>query len=269
MSRIGSALQELHSLELLAARPTALQRLDPRAKLAVTLAFILTVVSFDRYAVGALVPLAAYPVALAALGEIPAGTVRRKLLLGAPFALTLGAFNPLVDRAPVLELGGVAIAGGWVSFTSILLRYALTVGAAVLLVAGTGFHAVCAALAGFGVPQAFTTQLLFLHRYAFVLGEEAARMSQARELRSSGRRAGLASYGPLVGHLLLRALDRAERIHGAMRSRGFDGRLHTLRRLQWTPRDTLFVAGWCAFFALARVVDLPGRLGQVATDLLA
>ncbi len=263
MSRIYAALRDLRSLDALAARDTALTRLDARAKVVTTLAFIVVVVSFDRYTVAALLPLAAYPVALAVLGEVPAAPLARKLLLAAPFAVLVGLFNPLLDRAPMLAFGEATLAAGWVSFASILVRFALTVGAALVLVAGTGMHALCAALARLGVPQVLTAQLLFLFRYAFVLGGEASRMAAARELRSGGRALALSAYGPLAGHLLLRAFERAQRIHLAMIARGFDGELRSLRILHWSPRDTVFVVGWCLFFLLVRLVDLPQGLGRL------
>ena len=263
MSRIDAALRDLRSLDALAARDTALTRLDPRAKVVTTLAFIVVVVSFDRYAVAALLPLAAYPVLLAVLGDVPAAPLARKLLLAAPFAVLVGMFNPLLDRAPMLVFGEATVAAGWVSFASILLRFALTVGAALVLVAGTGMHTLCVALARLGVPQVLTAQLLFLFRYAFVLGGEAARMATARELRSGGRPLALAAYGPLAGHLLLRAFERAQRIHLAMVARGFDGELRSLRTLHWSPRDTVFVLGWCLFFLLVRLADLPQAIGRL------
>jgi cobalt/nickel transport system permease protein len=262
MSRIDAALRDLRSLEALAARDTPLARLDARAKILTTIAFIVVVVSFDRYTVAALLPLALYPVALAVLGDVPASPLLRKLALAAPFAVMVGLFNPLLDRAPMLAIGEATIAGGWVSFLSILLRFALTVSAALVLIAGTGMHTLCVALGRLGVPRVFTAQLLFLFRYSFVLGAEAARMATARELRSCGQRAALASYGPLVGHLLLRAFERAQRVHLAMIARGFDGELRGLRELHWTSRDTWFVLGWCVFFAVARAVDLPQELGR-------
>lgn len=264
MSRIDAALRDLRTLEELAARDTPLARIDPRAKVLATLAFVVAVVSFDRYAVAALLPLAAYPVLLAAHGDVPAAPVLRKLLLASPFALMVGLFNPLLDRAPMLAFGEVSIAAGWMSFASILLRFALTVGAALVLMAGTGMQALAVALGRLGVPGVFTAQLLFLFRYAFVLGEEAARMAAARELRAAGRRLRLAEWAPLAGHLLLRAFERAQRIHRAMLARGFDGELRSLRQLRWTARDTAFLLGWVAFFALARAVDLPLLLGQWA-----
>ena len=109
---------------------------------------------------------------------------------------------------------------------SILIRCALTVSTGLILVASTGFNPLCEGLTRLGLPQVFTTQLMLLHRYAVVLADEAARMSLARELRACGRAIPLAIYGPLLGHLLLRALQRAQRLHQAMLSRGFDGRLH-------------------------------------------
>jgi cobalt/nickel transport system permease protein len=269
MSRIDAALRDLRSLEALAGRDTAGARLDARAKVITTFVFIVVVVSFDRYTVSALLPLAAYPLLLAVLGEVPAAPVLRKLALAAPFAVMVGLFNPLLDRAPMLALGGSTITAGWVSFASILLRFALTVAAALVLVGCTGMHTLCAALGRLGVPRVFTEQLMFLFRYAFVLGEEAARMTTARTLRACGRSATLASYGPLVGHLLLRAFERAQRVHLAMTARGYDGELRSLRELRWTARDTRFVLGWCAFFALARAVDLPQWLGAVLLGVAA
>jgi len=270
MAKLDTALRELGALDLLAARDTPLTRLDPRAKVLTTLAFILVVVSYGRYDIGALLPLLLYPVALLALGELPLGFLGRKLLIAAPFAVCVGLFNPLFDRTPLLLAPGLTVAGGWVSFASILLRFLLTVSAALLLIAGTGFHTVCMAFNRFGMPRVFTAQLLFLYRYVFVLIDEARRMHRARELRSVGRRGqGLRVYGALLGQLLLRTLDRAQRIHLAMICRGFDGEIRVRRPGRFGGRDLAFVLGWLAFFALARTVHLPRLIGALLTGGLS
>ncbi|MBL0143780.1 MAG: cobalt ECF transporter T component CbiQ [Betaproteobacteria bacterium] len=269
MSPIEAALRDLRSLDTLAVRDTPLSHVDARAKIVTTLAFIVAVVSFDRYTIAALLPFALYPAVLAALGDVPARWLLRKLAIAAPFAVAVGLFNPLLDREPVMALGATAIAGGWVSFGSILLRFALTVTAALAVVAGTGMHTLCAALGRIGAPRIFVAQLLFLYRYAFVLGGEASRMGTARMLRGGTGSPALAVYGSLAGHLLLRAFGRAERIHQAMLARGFDGEVRAMRVLEWKAADTHFVAGWCAWFALARAVDLPQLLGHALTGALA
>ena len=63
-------------------------------------------------------------------------------------------FNPLFDQQTLLQLGPLAISGGWVSFVSILLRFALTVFAALILIATTSFTGVCMALERLGAPRA-------------------------------------------------------------------------------------------------------------------
>jgi cobalt/nickel transport system permease protein len=266
MSRLAAALQDLRALDALALRDTALARHDPRAKLAVTLCFIVTVLSFGRYQVAALLPLALFPAVLSAQAQVPGRVLRRTLWLASPFALMVGLANPWFDRTPMLALGGLELSAGWVSFGSIVLRVTLTVSATVVLLGSTGMQALCVGLSQLGVPRVFTVQLLFLQRYLHVLAEEALRMSTAHRLRAApGRRLALPVYASLVGHLLLRAFDRADRVHQAMLARGFDGELRLADRWRWTGADTRFVGLWCGYFALVRAVDLPLALGRLIT----
>lgn len=268
MASIEQQLFDLDRLDRMAGQDSAIHRLDPRAKLLTTLVFLVCVVSHGRYEVSALLPFAVFPVALAAAANLPAGYLARKLLLLAPFAIVVGAFNPLFDRTPMLQLGPLAVTGGWLSFASILVRFCLTIAAALVLIGTTSFRGVCAALERLGVPPAFATQLLFLHRYVFVLGEEAARMGRARALRSfDGRGMGIRVYGSLVGHLLLRTLDRGERVHLAMRCRGFDGRILTVRTLAAGLPDVVFTLGWSAAFVAMRIVNVPRLLGRIVTEV--
>jgi cobalt/nickel transport system permease protein len=132
-------------------------------------------------------------------------------------------------------------------------------------VAITGVDGVCQALERLGVPRVFALQIGFLHRYTFVLAEEAGRMLRARELRSNGRALAMREFGPLAGHLLLRTWDRARRIHLAMLARGFEGDYHARQRLRFTAKDALFLFGWCAGFLCLRLVNLPMWLGQILT----
>jgi len=270
MGRLESSFFDLGAIDTLSGLDTPVHRLDPRVKLLTTLLFIVTVLSFDKYRISALLPFCVYPVALAASGNLPFGTLARKILLAAPFALCIGAFNPLLDREVLLHLGPVSISGGWVSFASILLRFLLTVSAALVLVACTGFHAVCAAMEKLGVPRVFVQQLLFLYRYLFVLVDEAGRMAGARALRSfGGRGSGIRVHGYLLGQWLLRTLDRAQRIHLAMLCRGFDGEVRLLRPMRIRAVDWAYLAGWALVFAGMRLVDIPQGLGKLATGILS
>jgi len=270
VNRLNAALADLRAVDAMASSGAQPARRDPRAMLVVTVLFLITLLSFDRYQVAALLPLALYPVALAAMADLPAGPLLRLLALASPFAVMVGLFNPLLDRTTQLVLAGVPVSGGWVSLAAIVLRFALSAAAALVLVAATGMVPLCAALARLGAPPAFTVQLLMLHRYSFVLAGEAARLTTAHRLRAGERsRLGLAVYASLLGQLLLRAVARASRVHQAMQARGFDGRFPLAAGWRWRAADTGFMLGWCAYFALVRTVDLPHAIGALFTGVTA
>jgi cobalt/nickel transport system permease protein len=261
---ISDNLLDIGYIDTLSCGNSQLHRLDPRTKLITTLIFIIVVVSFDKYALSGLVPFFIFPIALVALSGLPAGYLLKKVLLVLPFAALIAVFNPLMDRKIVFHVGALGISGGWVSFFSIILRFVLTVSAALILIALTGFNAVCLALSKFGVPKPFVTQLLFFFRYIFVLTDEAGRMVRAWSLRSfNSRKISFKVYVFLVGHLLLRTLDRAERIYLAMCSRGFDGRIRMIRAMKIGPGEIIFGFGWSALFVLLRCYNIPVKLGAL------
>jgi cobalt/nickel transport system permease protein len=264
MPGIETALRALHGTRDLAAQDTPLHRLDPRAKVVTVLAFIVAVVSFGRYEVARLLPFVLFPAALAAVGRVPAAYLAKRLLAALPFVFFVAIFNPLFDREAMVRLGPVVVSSGWVSFTSIMLRFLLTVGAALVLVATTGIEALCQGLVRLRIPRVFVVQVLFMYRYLFVLVDEGARMVRAHQLRAPDHpRVRMRTFGSLVGHLLLRAFDRAQRIHTAMLSRGFDGEVRLLRSFRLRLADAAFVLGWTGFFVLARLFHLPRLLGHL------
>lgn len=269
MSRaLDGSLFDLGELDRLAYLESPIHRLDPRAKLVTVAVFLACVISFGKYQVSALLPYTLFPIVLATAGGLPLGYLARRLLAVAPFALFIGAFNPLLDRQPLVLIGPVTVSGGWVSFASILLRFALTLAAALVLVATTSFHAVCLGLERLGTPRVLANQLLFLYRYLFVLADEALRLVRARALRSfGGRGLGLRVYGHVLGHLLLRSVARAQRVHRAMLCRGFDGEFRVMRRLRIGVPEVVFTVGWSALFLLFRLYNVPQLLGGLAGGL--
>ncbi|OGP87084.1 MAG: cobalt ECF transporter T component CbiQ [Deltaproteobacteria bacterium RBG_13_65_10] len=260
---------EIGRMDELGRMDTPAHRLDARAKAIVTLVFIGVVMSFPLHEISALTPFLLYPVALISLGRIPARYILKKILVAAPFALVIGIFNPLMDRQPVATIGSFVVTGGWVSFVSIMFRFVLTVGAALALVACTGMYRLGAGLEQLGVPRVFVMQLLFLYRYLFVVADEGVKMMRGVELRSDGTRAlRLRVYGSLIGHLLLRSMDRAERVYRAMVARGFDGEIRVLRRSWFRWSDWGFVCGCLAFFLAARMWNLANGLGLLLTGIV-
>ncbi len=266
MNNIGKNYFDIGYMDTLASGSSPLHRLDPRAKLVTTLLFIMSVVSFSKYTLLAFIPFFIYPMFLISVGGLPAGYLLRKVLLISPFAILVGIFNPIMDREIIFHIGSIGISGGWVSFFSIILRFVLTVTAALILIVLTGFSSVCEALSKLGVPRPFVVQLLFFYRYLFVLTDEFQRMERARSLRSF--HSGAMRYGTfisIVGYLLLRTLDRAERIYRAMCCRGFDGHIRVMTSMKSGLKDYSFVVIWFLLFFVFRIYNIPMKLGEFVT----
>ncbi|MBM4128607.1 MAG: cobalt ECF transporter T component CbiQ [Nitrospira sp.] len=253
-------------LDSLSYRDTFVHKLDPRVKVLVSFIFILFVVSFPKYDLSGLMPYFIYPVFLLTAGDIPVKAIAKKVLYISPFAIFIGIFNPLLDTEVVLTLSGLPVTGGWISFLSIIVKFILTVSTALLLIAVTSFPGICEALARMKLPKVFVIQLLFLYRYLFVLLEEALRMLRARDARSSGKQGkDIKTFIRLISVLLLRTIERAERIYQAMLSRGFRGEIRVLNRHKLGIQDILFVIFSVGMFYIFRNFNIVGFLGETVS----
>jgi len=251
-------------LDNLSYKDTFVHRLDPRVKLLVSFIFIMFVVSFPKYDLSGLIPFFIYPVFLLTAGDIPLRAIAKKVLFVSPFALFVGIFNPLLDTDVLLTLFGIPISGGWISFLSIIVKFILTVSTALLLIAATSFLGLCEALERLKLPRIFVIQLLFLYRYLFVLLEETFRMLRAKDARSFGKRGSeIKTFIRLISILLVRTVERAERIYQAMLSRGFRGEIKVLKRHRLRFQDLVFVVSSIGLFYLFRNYNIVHILGEV------
>ena len=230
-----------------------IHRLDPRVKVVVTVAFILSNAvlpdgNWLAFAVAWLVLLLANDLSLLGLGY----TFKRSFIV-LPFVLVAisAIFSPLGKPLAEWDLGFITLIPtdfGVVRFFSILIRSWLSVQMAILLVTTTQFPDLIHAFEHLRTPRVLTTIIAFLYRYLFVLTDEAMRLMRAREARSAvlpGRkrggklswRAGVA--GGMVGQLFLRSYERSDRIYNAMLARGYSGHLRTLNPHSMTGQDWL------------------------------
>ena len=269
-NRLQHVLCALDAMERTARMQSPLHRTDARSKLLVTVVFLVTMLSVPLCRLPELLLFFVFPIGACAMGGLSYGTIFRRSLVVLPFVVFIGVFNLFYDREPVFRIGTLAVTAGWVSFLSIVLRGLLSVQALLVLIGSTGYYGLCRSMQRLGVPAVFTTQLLFVYRYLYVLIEEAAAMQQARDARSFGRRSyPLKIWGTLVGQLLIRTFDRAEQISRAMLARGFSGRIPegVFERPAWKMRDTLFLAVWCSAFVLLRLCRPAENLSMLINNL--
>ncbi|MDR0454415.1 MAG: cobalt ECF transporter T component CbiQ [Deferribacteraceae bacterium] len=248
-------IQELYALEQLSGGNSCVHRLHPTVKLLTTVFFIITVVSFDRYAFGRLIPYIFYPTLMMALSEIPYIMLLKRFLVTLPFCLFAGVTNVIFDNEPAFLIGGVAVSYGLVSLFTILFRTYLCVMALLVLISVTPFSEITKSMRRLKAPHIFIVIFEMTYRYIAVLFEEAYSMYIAYTLRSAGAKGiRIKDMGSFVGQLVLRSLDRAERVYNAMKCRGYA--LHNLpqstRKL--THKDLIFLAVTCFLCAAFRCI---------------
>jgi cobalt/nickel transport system permease protein len=248
-------------------------RLDPRVKVVVTVAFLLS---------NALLPDGAWiAFGLAWLVLLFANIYSRlgitftfkRSFVALPFALVAITVLFSVTGAPLASfrflIWDLTITdAGLLRFVSILIRSWLSVQMAILLVATARFPDIIHALEHLRVPSILTTIIAFLYRYLFVLGDEVFRLMRAREARSAalavaGTRSGRSVAwqakvaGHMAGQLFLRSYERSDRVYNAMLARGYAGHLETINPHELRRRDYLTVA--LALMAML-FLQLVGRL---------
>lgn len=264
MSKISRAWSELQEMDQLSAQASPVHRLSPLTKLLVTLAYIFCVVSYGKYSLSGLTAMVLYPVLAFQLGGIPVGTCFHKLRFVLPLVCAVGILNPFFDRAPVLEIGGVAVTGGVISMVTLIMKGVFALMASFLLIATTPIDRLCAALRRLHVPSVLVTLLLLTCRYVSVMLREVSVMTEAYALRAPGQRGiHISAWGSFLGQLLLRSMDRAGELYQSMELRGFRGEFHYAEDSRAGWGDLLWSAGWLCFFLLARLVDLPRLLGDL------
>ena len=103
-----------------------------------------------------------------------------------------------------------------------------------------------------------------LYRYLFVLIEESIRTVRAYTLRSfSRKKLRYHIFKQLLGNLLLRTLDRAQRIHMAMLSRAFTGEIKVAKSFSFGATEFSYLTGNIALLTFVRFVDISALLGTL------
>ena len=155
------------------------------------------------------------------IAGIPLGYIVRRVLLFLPFIGAMAISLPLsqgFDR-------------GWDLMLTILFRGLLAFLVSLWLVNVMPFEQLLVTLRRLKVPAVIVAILAFMYRYVFVVWDELDSLRLAWRTRSFGRSSlwfRWKTLAGLLGMLLIRSLNRAERIHGAMQARGWDGEVRWL-----------------------------------------
>lgn len=209
-----------------------IHRAAPEHKLLALLGFVLVVVAtprdwFAAYGVYLLVLAVAVVVS-----TVPPTYLLKRLVVEIPFVV-FAVLMPFIATGPRVEVLGISVSEpGLLAAWALLAKGTLGVLASLLLAATTEPRDLLLGLERLRLPQQLVQIMGFMIRYVDVVTDEMRRMSIARESR--GFTARNPRHWPVVarslGALFIRSYERGERVHLAMVSRGYTGRLPDVRR---------------------------------------
>jgi cobalt/nickel transport system permease protein len=232
--------------------------LDPRLRVVLALAFAIVTVALGS--LPALAAALAFSIVVVVVGRAPVASILRRAAAVDGVIVAVIVILPFTTPGePMLQAG--PLTATWeglrrgvdilLTATAVMLVCLATVGTMEPVTLGHALHRL-------GMPQRLVVLLFLTVRYLGVLGEEYGRLRlamRARAFRPRSDRHTWRSFGYLVGMVLVRALDRSERIVAAMKCRGFRGDFPILDDLTATPRDAAVGAAWLAGLAGLIAID--------------
>jgi cobalt/nickel transport system permease protein len=191
-------------------RESPVSRLPAVLKLGVALAMIVGTVLAPPAAVSWFIAMAVVLLVAVVLSRLPLLFLLKRLAWLSPFILSVALVNALQP----------AVRGSWQVVAAKSTICLLTI---IVVSNTTPFSRILRVLKMVCVPGLLITTVALMHRYLFVLVEEAERMRRARASRTftRQRRARWQTLSTVVGQLFVRASERAEHIYDAMCARGW------------------------------------------------
>lgn len=231
-------------LDSAARKDSFLQRIDPRVRLLCAVAAsVAPLAMHTNYSIGA---MAAIGFGLCILARVPGTILFTRLVAINGFMAMLVLLLPwsVEGRTLILLAGRYAYSEeGLLQAWQIALRGNAILLSLTALVSTMEPVVLGHALERLRVPSKLIQLFLFTVRYVAVLEKEYRQLRLAMRVRAFEAHFNLhtlRTFGNLVGMLLVRALDRAERVNDAMKCRGFRGIFPSFHDFRLRYRDGAF-----------------------------
>jgi cobalt/nickel transport system permease protein len=259
LSGISASIENAIFSEENARRDAFLQHRDPRVKV-VGFAFLVVAAGLSR---DWRVLLALYCVTLAGVvtAQLDLRTFLKRVWLGIPF------FSGVVVLPSIFFIGGhelfhiplgfatlTATRAGLGAAAIFVLRVAVCVSLAVLLVLSTRWADILKSLRFFRVPTVFVLILGMTYRYIFLLLHTVNSMFLSRKSRIVAHTSGKEQRWWIVSSmsvLMSRSFRMSEEVYQAMLARGFTGQVRTLTDYRVGVADWALGAGSIIVAAIA------------------
>jgi cobalt ECF transporter T component CbiQ len=247
---IAGSIERAVFTEELARQPGWLQRIDPRAKVAMFLIAVIAASASTSF--GVLLALYVVILGVARASRLPFHFFVKRVWLGIPlFAGVVILPSIFFAAGPRLfEVGigpvhlGISAVGLWGAVVFVA-RVGVSVSLAVLLVLTTPWADVLKSLYALKVPQVFVLVLSMSYRYIFLFLHTLNGMFEARKSRVVARLGGGEDRRWItrsMGALMSRSFKMSNDVYSAMLARGFTGEIRTYTTYRMRTSDWLALA---------------------------
>lgn len=231
-----------------------LQRLDPRVKIIVFLSFMVYV-NFAQ-SLMLLPALALTAICYAWISGLPLKNYVRRTWMYLPVIVLIfslpGASSLLTPGVPAFYMPWSSPDSGGLYFSTaglaMSLRVALRTGTvmsfAFLMLMTTRWSDITLGLRRLHIPEIFVSILNMTYRYLFLLAETGTQMINGRQMRTVGKIKGAEDrkfISGRAGQLFIRVHSLSEDIYNAMKLRGGDGTIPSMKTLKFKHGDVLFL----------------------------
>jgi cobalt/nickel transport system permease protein len=206
---------------------SVVHRAQPHHKILALLGFVLVVVATPRDLYAAYAAYLLVLLGVIAVSRVPFGYLLRRMVVEVPFVV-FAALMPFVAHGPHTEVLGLSLSvPGLEAGFALLAKGSLGVLASLTLAATTEAVDLLRGLERLRLPELLVQIIGFMIRYVEVVAGDLGRMVTA--MRSRGCDPRSPRHWPALarslGALFIRSYERGERVHLAMLSRGYSGRM--------------------------------------------
>lgn len=264
MNKINNTINDLHFLDSMAERDVWINHIHPLSKLLVTIFYLIMVMSFDKYNLIGLLGMILYIIITMTIGDLPFKQSFSHLKYILLAILILGIANPIFDRVGLFSVFCITITSGMVSMVTLIMKAGFAIFASFILIETTSIEGICYALRMIRVPKVLVIVIMLIYRYIILMLKEAQRVTQAYSLRAPKQKGiSYKAWGPLLGQMLIRSIDRAQKVYESMTLRGFDGEFNIRRSEGKNLVSIFYLLIWITIFIglrYFRVFEIVGKL---------
>ena len=221
-------------------KDSIIARLDPRIKIVTVFFFSIAVAVLNRIPVLLCALMLAFLIVLTAkvsIKELIKRLTPVNMLVG-----FLWLFLPFTFAGkPIFYIGSLPVTHEGVLYaTRISIRSNAIMFMMIVLVVTTSIFTLGHAMHALKIPKKIVHLFFFTYRYIHVMQREYIRLVNSMKIRGFRAKTNLHTYKTfayMIGMILIRSFDRAQRVHNAMLCRGFKGNLYSLKTFSIKKRD--------------------------------